>query len=93
MLGVTGGDEVQFRFDIGRDGCGGNDGWYVDNVEVTVCKVKGPRATRRQALTVRITHQIEAPAGRFSGGGLVRLTSVTEKRHKGCRPQRNRDLV
>ena len=25
---------VQFRFDIGRDGCGGNDGWYVDNVAV-----------------------------------------------------------
>ena len=44
MLGVAGGDEVEFRFDIGRDGCGGNDGWYVDNVQVTVCKVKGPKA-------------------------------------------------
>jgi Zn-dependent metalloprotease len=41
MLNVRGGDEVQFRFDIGRDGCGGNDGWYVDNVAVTLCKLKG----------------------------------------------------
>ena len=32
MLGVAAGDKVEFRFDIGRDGCGGNDGWYVDNV-------------------------------------------------------------
>ncbi len=40
MLGIAGGDEVEFRFDIGRDGCGGNDGWYVDNVAVSVCKIK-----------------------------------------------------
>ncbi|KRE96218.1 hypothetical protein ASG76_04060 [Nocardioides sp. Soil774] len=31
------GDTVQFRFDMGRDGCGGVDGWYVDNVKVQVC--------------------------------------------------------
>ena len=36
---------MQFRFDIGRDGCGGNDGWYVDDVTVTVCRVKGPKGT------------------------------------------------
>ena len=30
-------DTVQLRFDIGRDGCGGNEGWYVDNVEVVTC--------------------------------------------------------
>jgi hypothetical protein len=40
MLSIAGGDEVEFRFDIGRDGCGGNDGWYVDNVAVSVCKIK-----------------------------------------------------
>ena len=40
MLGIAGGDEVEFRFDIGRDGCGGNDGWYVDNVAVSVCRIK-----------------------------------------------------
>jgi Zn-dependent metalloprotease len=31
------GGKVQFRFDIGRDGCGGIDGWYVDDIQVTVC--------------------------------------------------------
>jgi hypothetical protein len=36
-LGVGGGDRLRLRFDIGRDGCGGIDGWYVDDVKVTVC--------------------------------------------------------
>jgi hypothetical protein len=40
MLGVAGGDEIEFRFDIGRDGCGGIDGWYVDDITVTICKIK-----------------------------------------------------
>lgn len=35
--GVTAGDSVRLRFDFGRDGCGGLDGWYVDNVKVTSC--------------------------------------------------------
>ena len=38
--GVKKGDKVRIRFDMGRDGCGGNDGWYVDNVTVKVCKAK-----------------------------------------------------
>ncbi|MEP9383094.1 M4 family metallopeptidase [Nocardioides cheoyonin] len=33
------GDTVAFRFDMGRDGCGGVDGWYLDNVQLTVCKI------------------------------------------------------
>lgn len=37
-LEVESGDTLQFRFDIGRDGCGGNDGWYVDNITVSTCK-------------------------------------------------------
>jgi Zn-dependent metalloprotease/uncharacterized membrane protein len=36
-LGSVAGDHLRFRFDAGRDGCGGADGWYVDNVTVTVC--------------------------------------------------------
>jgi Zn-dependent metalloprotease len=35
--GVKPGDTVTFRFDIGRDGCGGLEGWAVDNVEVVTC--------------------------------------------------------
>ncbi|MCY7395078.1 MAG: M4 family metallopeptidase [Nocardioides sp.] len=36
--GVTPGDTVQLRFDVGRDGCGGVEGWYLDNLQITVCK-------------------------------------------------------
>jgi Zn-dependent metalloprotease len=36
-VGVAPGDTVAFRFDIGRDGCGGLEGWYVDNIEVVAC--------------------------------------------------------
>ncbi|WP_107772699.1 M4 family metallopeptidase [Nocardioides sediminis] len=38
--GVKAGDSVKIRFDLGRDGCGGVDGWYVDNVKVEACDVK-----------------------------------------------------
>jgi hypothetical protein len=31
-------DKIRLRFDIGNDGCGGNTGWYVDNVQVYDCR-------------------------------------------------------
>ncbi|HEX5861909.1 MAG TPA: M4 family metallopeptidase [Nocardioides sp.] len=37
-LGVGAGDRLRLRFDIGRDGCGGIDGWYVDDIAVTICQ-------------------------------------------------------
>ncbi|WP_107704792.1 M4 family metallopeptidase [Nocardioides allogilvus] len=43
QAGVKAGDTVTFRFDIGRDGCGGLEGWAVDNVEVATCPA--PAAT------------------------------------------------
>ena len=45
-LRIRGGQDIRFRFDIGRDGCGGIDGWYVDDVTVTVC---APAAAGRPA--------------------------------------------
>ena len=36
--GVAPGDTIRVRFDMGRDGCGGLFGWYVDNVVVSTCK-------------------------------------------------------
>ncbi len=39
--GVGNGDKFKIRFDMGRDGCGGVDGWYVDNVKVVRCIKKG----------------------------------------------------
>lgn len=41
-VGVEAGDTVTFRFDMGRDGCGGLDGWYVDNIEVVTCVLAAP---------------------------------------------------
>lgn len=37
-LGLKAGDTFKIRFDFGRDGCGGNDGWYVDDLTLSVCK-------------------------------------------------------
>jgi len=38
LLGLaTGGDEVQFRFDFGVDGCAGAIGWFVDDVQLYSC--------------------------------------------------------
>ncbi|WP_126688165.1 M4 family metallopeptidase [Nocardioides ferulae] len=43
-VGVNAGDKVRVRFEMGRDGCGGIDGWYVDDVKVVVCKAGKGRA-------------------------------------------------
>lgn len=36
-LGVTANSTIQFRFELGTDGCNGNDGWYVDEIVVYNC--------------------------------------------------------
>jgi Zn-dependent metalloprotease len=47
-LGLKPRDTLQLRFDIGRDGCGGLDGWYVDDVQIVLCeRKKGPKGVRR----------------------------------------------
>jgi len=40
--GVTPGDTIRLRWDFGQDGCNGNDGWYVDRVEVFTCADDAP---------------------------------------------------
>jgi Zn-dependent metalloprotease len=37
-LAVANGSTIKVRFAIGRDGCGGVIGWYVDNIKVGACK-------------------------------------------------------
>jgi len=39
-IGVAPGDTIQLRFDFGNDGCGGIDGWYIQNVQVVVCDLR-----------------------------------------------------
>lgn len=38
---VAGGDAIRIRFDMGKDGCSGTDGWYVDDVRVYDCTGAG----------------------------------------------------
>ncbi|WP_459974697.1 M4 family metallopeptidase [Nocardioides pyridinolyticus] len=52
-MGAHPGDLVQFRFDFGRDGCNGVDGWYVDDLEVTVCEQATPSATTTKVTSVK----------------------------------------
>jgi Zn-dependent metalloprotease len=52
--GVKAGDQVRFRFDYGRDGCGGLDGWYVDNVKVTNCEPVPPTGKVDSTTKLRI---------------------------------------
>lgn len=37
-LGVTANSTIQFRFELGTDGCNGRDGWYVDEVMLYNCQ-------------------------------------------------------
>ncbi len=36
-LGVIANSTVQFRFELGTDGCNGNDGWYIDEIVIYNC--------------------------------------------------------
>ena len=36
-LGLVAGQNIQFRWDLGTDGCNGWDGWYIDDVRVYTC--------------------------------------------------------
>lgn len=36
-LGVVANSTIQFRFDMGTDGCNGDDGWYIDEIVIYNC--------------------------------------------------------
>jgi subtilisin-like proprotein convertase family protein len=40
--GAAPGDSVQLRWEFGQDGCNGNDGWYLDLVQVFSCASSAP---------------------------------------------------
>ncbi len=41
-LGAGSGAKIKFRYDYGQDGCGGNIGWFVDEVAVLHCSATDP---------------------------------------------------
>lgn len=49
-IGVTPGSNIKFRFEMGTDGCGGLDGWYIDEIYVYNCSnVLGTQETEKLA--------------------------------------------
>ncbi len=40
--GAAAGDTIRLRWDFGQDGCNGNEGWYVDQIEVFTCGAGTP---------------------------------------------------
>lgn len=66
-VGAKGPATVRVAFNVGRDGCGGVDGWYVDNVKVEVCEA---------ATTVTAMHRPEP-----SKLGEASVVDVTVKRN------------
>lgn len=85
--GAKAGQTIRVRFDMGRDGCGGLDGWYVDNVQVSTCQVKtvtNAKAGRTSQVVVKVARdgsQGAAPAGPvelFKGDRLVGKAYVSK---------------
>jgi Zn-dependent metalloprotease len=81
-LGAGAGDTIQLRFDIGRDGCGGRDGWYVDNITISTCKavstVIASKTTAKAPKRVPFAQNFEVRVTvvKVSGGpanGLVKI--------------------
>jgi hypothetical protein len=78
-VGVTPGSMVQLRFDFGRDGCGGVDGWAVDNVTISTCKTKvrvnavhAPEAsTYGEASEVDVSVERDGTVGQAPTGTVV----------------------
>lgn len=86
-LGAASGDTVQFRFDLGRDGCNGVQGWYLDDVAVTVCKAVAA-ATRTKVVSVKpdpvvkgkpFTVKVEVTSDAGTPDGKVVLTAGDRK--------------
>lgn len=67
-LGVTAGQTVQFRWEFGQDGCGGNLGWFVDETQVYSCKSTPPIGGGSSSGGVPVPGGGSTDAGRFGGG-------------------------
>lgn len=78
-LGLTSGDTIQVRFDIGRDGCGGVLGWSVDNVKIVDCKLPTKMlAVRNPAQTTYGTaSSVDVTVSRNGSVGSAPTGSVT----------------
>ena len=69
QVGVTGGHTVKLRYDMSQDGCGGNFGWYLDNLQIVTCLTP-------TAAPARIGGRITTPDGAPLGGVSMRLSGA-----------------
>ncbi len=84
-LGAKVGKKIRVRFDMGRDGCGGLDGWYVDNLKVSICKVETTlRATPRSGKPAKVVVQVKRDGTKgTTPQGVVKLLKGTRVVGKG----------
>lgn len=47
-IGVASGANIKFRFEMGTDGCNGNDGWYLDEIYVYNCATLAVEDVKKQ---------------------------------------------
>lgn len=74
--GVQPGDEIVIRFDFGQDGCNGNDGWYVDDVEVFAC-AGGPPPPPQNCKSFDADTSLLGGNNNLIEGGVPSMTKVT----------------
>lgn len=79
--GAKPGQKIRFRFDMGRDGCGGIDGWYVDDVKVTTCQAKTKAvATPAAGKPTRVKVKVKRDGTSGSApSGVVKLFKGTKQ--------------
>ena len=66
------GDVVRLRFEMGTDGCTGNDGWYVDDLAIYACDSVGV-----DAIAIDLAVLAPASGGRATGKAIARITTGT----------------
>ncbi|MBT8086033.1 MAG: M4 family metallopeptidase [Woeseia sp.] len=74
--GVQPGDSIVLRFDFGQDGCNGNDGWYVDDIEVFAC-AGGPPPPPQNCEVFDADTSILGGNNNVITGGVPSVTTVT----------------
>ncbi len=53
QIGAKPGMRIKLRFEMGRDGCGGLEGWAVDDVKIVACQKKAGGKGRREMAVIR----------------------------------------
>jgi Zn-dependent metalloprotease len=82
-VGAGARDRVRLRFDIGRDGCTGVDGWYVDNITISSCEnaaVTSSQTSAKAPKRVRFgkDFKVRVTVDRTGGGAATSKVKLTE---------------